>query len=127
MNPLSSELPFHVHNWLIISLKDFCIVIRKWPTFWPSTYKLCYDQLLTKSAELSALPIDRVAVACQLIFPQKTCTTDGVPSKITTAVNINRRLITFSRSIITIECHWLIIQKIIKLCKIIFDDFTDVK
>ena len=36
MNPLSSELPFHVHNWLIISLKDFCIVIRKWPTFWPS-------------------------------------------------------------------------------------------
>ena len=36
MNPLSSELPFRVHNWLIISLKDFCIVIRKWPTFWPS-------------------------------------------------------------------------------------------
>ena len=36
MNPLSSELPFHVHNWLIISLKDFCVVIRKWPTFWPS-------------------------------------------------------------------------------------------
>ena len=23
-------------NWLIISLKDFCIVIRKWPNFWPS-------------------------------------------------------------------------------------------
>ena len=37
MNPLSSELPFHVHNWLIISFKDFCIVIRKWPTFWPSS------------------------------------------------------------------------------------------
>ena len=36
MNPLSSELPFHVHNWLIISLKDLCIVIRKWPTFLPS-------------------------------------------------------------------------------------------
>ena len=36
MNPLSSELPFHAHNWLIISLKDFCILIRKWPTFWPS-------------------------------------------------------------------------------------------
>ena len=36
MNPLSSELPFHVHKWLIISLQDFCIVIRKWPTFWPS-------------------------------------------------------------------------------------------
>ena len=36
MNPPSSELPFHVHNWLIISLKDFCIVIRKWLTFWPS-------------------------------------------------------------------------------------------
>ena len=39
MNPLSSELPFHVqdHNWLIIGLKDICIVIRKWLTFWPST------------------------------------------------------------------------------------------
>ena len=37
MNPLSSDLPFHVHNWLIISLKDFCNVIRKWPTFWPSS------------------------------------------------------------------------------------------
>ena len=37
MNPLSSELPFHVHNWLIISLKGFCIVIRNWPTFWPSS------------------------------------------------------------------------------------------
>ena len=37
MNPLSSELPFHVTNWLIISLKYFCIVIRKWPTFWPSS------------------------------------------------------------------------------------------
>ena len=36
MNPLTSELPFHVHNWLIISLKDFCNVIKKWPTFWPS-------------------------------------------------------------------------------------------
>ena len=33
MNPLSSELPFHVHNWLIISLKDFCIVDRKWLLF----------------------------------------------------------------------------------------------
>ena len=32
---------FHVHNWLIISLKDFCIVIRKWPTFWPSNLGLC--------------------------------------------------------------------------------------
>ena len=40
MNPLSSELPFHAHNWLKISLKDFCIVIRKWPTFWPSNPRL---------------------------------------------------------------------------------------
>ena len=38
MLKLSSELPFHVHNWLIISIKDFCIVIRKWPTFWPSSH-----------------------------------------------------------------------------------------
>ena len=37
MNPLSPELPFHVHNWLIISLKDVGIVIRKWPNVWPST------------------------------------------------------------------------------------------
>ena len=40
MNPHSSELPFHVHNWLIISLQDFCIVIRKWPTSWPSSIDL---------------------------------------------------------------------------------------
>ena len=36
MEPFSSELPYHIHDWLIISLKDFCIVIRKWPTFLPS-------------------------------------------------------------------------------------------
>ena len=52
MNPLLSELPFHVHNWLIIGLKDFCIVIRKWPTFWPSRFSvdLCsvYCRALTK-------------------------------------------------------------------------------
>ena len=29
MQPFSSELPFHIHDWLIISLKDFCFVIRK--------------------------------------------------------------------------------------------------
>ena len=46
MNPLSSELPFHVHNWLIISLKDFCIVIRKWPTFWPSRRKASVSEML---------------------------------------------------------------------------------
>ena len=45
MNPLSSELPFHVHNWLIISLKGFCIVIRKWPTFWPSSFLLVIFQM----------------------------------------------------------------------------------
>ena len=39
MNPPSSELPFHVRNWLIISLKDFCIVIRKWPTFLPAYFQ----------------------------------------------------------------------------------------
>ena len=37
MHLFSSELSFHIHNWLIINLKDFCIVIRKWPTFLPST------------------------------------------------------------------------------------------
>ena len=40
VNPLSSELPFHVHNWLIISLKDYCIVIRKWLTSWLSAWYL---------------------------------------------------------------------------------------
>ena len=38
MQPCSSELPFHIHDWLIISLKDFCIVIRKWPPFLPSIH-----------------------------------------------------------------------------------------
>ena len=37
MHLFSSELVFHIHDWLIISLKDFCIVIRKWPTFLLST------------------------------------------------------------------------------------------
>ena len=36
MEPFLSELPYHIYDWLIISLKDFCIVIRKWPTFLPS-------------------------------------------------------------------------------------------
>ena len=44
MNPLLSELPYHVHNWLIISLKDCCIVIRKWPTFWPSKLHTCNER-----------------------------------------------------------------------------------
>ena len=29
MEPFSSKLRYHIHDWLIISLKDFCIVIRK--------------------------------------------------------------------------------------------------
>ena len=33
MNPLSLELQFHVHKWLIISLTDFCFVIRKGQLF----------------------------------------------------------------------------------------------
>ena len=37
MEPFLSELPYHIYDWLIISLKDFCIVIRKWPTFLPSS------------------------------------------------------------------------------------------
>ena len=39
MEPFLSELPYHIYDWLIISLKDFCIVIRKWPTFLPSSIK----------------------------------------------------------------------------------------
>ena len=45
MNPLSSELTFYVHNWLIIRLKDFCVVIRKWPTFWPSSNLLPFFKI----------------------------------------------------------------------------------
>ena len=60
MNPLSSELPFHVHNWLIISLKDFCIVIRKWPTYWPSTDCHC----LHNSDKSQALSLN----ACNTTF-----------------------------------------------------------
>ena len=53
MNPLSSELPFHfhVHNRLIISLKDFCIVIRKWPTFWQSNVYLNSNKRYFKSLQ----------------------------------------------------------------------------
>ena len=32
-DPLSSELPYHIYDWLIISLNEFCIVIRKWQIF----------------------------------------------------------------------------------------------
>ena len=53
MNPLSSELPLHVHNWLIISLKDFCIVIRKWPTFWPSRCNALQGVCLRETAYFS--------------------------------------------------------------------------
>ena len=42
MEPFLSELPYHIYDWLIISLKDFCIVIRKWPTFLPSTVSLLF-------------------------------------------------------------------------------------
>ena len=28
MEPFLSELPYHIYDWLIISLNDFCIVIR---------------------------------------------------------------------------------------------------
>ena len=44
MNPLSSELPFHIHNWLIISLKDLCFVIRKWLTFFAIYKNLKHDR-----------------------------------------------------------------------------------
>ena len=50
VHPFSSELSFHIHNWLIINLKDFCIVFRKWPTFLPSTsLVLKYKKVLGKS------------------------------------------------------------------------------
>ena len=58
MNPLSSELPFYVHNWLIISLKDFCVVIRKWPTFWPSTSGYEIPQLVYRLVDLFNLTIE---------------------------------------------------------------------
>ena len=54
MNPILSELSFHVHTWLIISLKDFCIVIRKWPTFWPSMKQ---QTIIITSCLLCCLPV----------------------------------------------------------------------
>ena len=50
MEPFLSELPYHIYDWLIISLKDFCIVIRKWPTFLlPSrSSNDCLQQCLSK-------------------------------------------------------------------------------
>ena len=51
MHPFSSELPFHICDWLIISLKDFCIVIRKWPTFLPSTSRVKVNNTLSDSCE----------------------------------------------------------------------------
>ena len=33
MNPLSSELPFHAYNWLLISLKDFLYCDQKLANF----------------------------------------------------------------------------------------------
>ena len=33
MEPYSSERLYHIHDWLIISLKYCCIVFRKLPTF----------------------------------------------------------------------------------------------
>ena len=71
INPPSSELQYHVHNWLIISLKDFCIVIRKWPTFWPSNnlpengYIFCH--LTSHPTNPQYLIIDRVTVSIQFI------------------------------------------------------------
>ena len=43
------KITISCHNWVIISLKDFCIVIRTWPTFWPSMEKLniCYIIILS--------------------------------------------------------------------------------
>ena len=72
MNPLSSELLFYVHNCLIISLKDFCIVIRKWPTFLLSTANLSISGVLIKVLTLQANHIQYYAAvnhrSCSLEF-----------------------------------------------------------
>ena len=71
MNPLLSELPFHAHNWLIISLKDFCIVIRKWPTFWPSRMATSIWDLELKEDNKSCVVV--ISCVSQLLPDRKPC------------------------------------------------------
>ena len=68
MNLLSSELPFHVHNWLIISLNDFCIVIRKWPTFWPS--RCLITEYRPTSTIIYTIILDYTMILVHLHIPQ---------------------------------------------------------
>ena len=55
--PFSLEWSFHIHNWLIISLEDFCIVtvIRNWPTFLPSS--VSQENLLIKLHSMTIMSI----------------------------------------------------------------------
>ena len=84
MNPLSPELPFHVHNWLTISLKDVCIVIRKWPNFWPSTYLLVVVRSVCITASLlkehlcivRLVTLVRIGVATYTIRKSKLLSSD---------------------------------------------------
>ena len=75
MNPLSSELPFHVHNWLIISLKDFCIVIviEKWPTFWPPSLKLQTEQFVMSQIDFGRELNQRIALHRKLLYASVPC------------------------------------------------------
>ena len=68
MNPLSSELPFHVHNWLIVSLKDVCIVTRKWPTFWPSRTFLMFYYVRSETFLRLMVIYNSNYLFCRLLF-----------------------------------------------------------
>ena len=59
MEPFLSELPYHIYDWLIISLKNFCIVIRKWPTFLPSIHLLG----ISKDAVRNANHVEKICKA----------------------------------------------------------------
>ena len=66
MEPFSSELPYRIHDWLIISLKDICIVIRKSPTFLPSRYMYKYNidtySNINSSIKLLSTSTEQVAI-----------------------------------------------------------------
>ena len=62
MEQFSSELSDYIHDWLIISLKDFYIVFRKWPTFLPSMRKLV---LLSIYREDQAIRFQLTFLVCE--------------------------------------------------------------
>ena len=68
MEPFLSELPYHIYDWLIISLKDFCIVIRKWPTFLPS---ICAPEICIVEIKNGKYDNEMCELLCTVIITVK--------------------------------------------------------